>query len=52
MSEKAFGKIRRGLEEAKTCMEGEREGYKFTVPPSLNGKSNPAKNANKARQAK
>ncbi len=32
MSEKAFSKLMRGLEEAKAYMEGEREGYKVTVP--------------------
>ncbi len=39
MSEKAFTKIMRGLEEAKAYMEGEREGYKATVPPSVGVKS-------------
>lgn len=39
MSEKAFSKIMRGLEEAKAYMEGEREGYKVTVPPSVDVKS-------------
>lgn len=34
MSEKAFTKLMRGLEEAKAYMEGEREGYKVTVPPA------------------
>ena len=39
MSEKAFSKIMRGLAEAKAYMEGEREGYKVTVPPSVDVKS-------------
>jgi len=39
MSEKAFTKIMRGLEEAKAYMEGERDGYKVTVPPSVDVKS-------------
>ena len=39
MSEKAFSRIMRGLEEAKAYMEGEREGYKVTVPPSIDVKS-------------
>ena len=39
MSEKAFGKILRGLEEAKAYMEGEREGYKVTVPSTVDVKS-------------
>ena len=38
MSEKAFSKIMRGLEEAKAYMEGERGGYKVTVPPSVDVK--------------
>ncbi len=42
MSEKAFTKLMRGLEEAKAYMEGEREGYKVTVPPA-SGLSNRAK---------
>lgn len=39
MSEKALSKIMRGLEEAEAYMEGEREGYKVTVPPSVDVKS-------------
>jgi putative transcriptional regulator len=39
MSEKAFSKLMRGLEEAKAYMEGEREDYKVTVPPSVDVKS-------------
>ncbi len=39
MSEKAFSKIMRGLEEAKAYVEGERQGYKVTVPPSVDVKS-------------
>lgn len=39
MSQKAFSKVMRGLEEAKAYMEGEREGYKVTVPPSVDVKS-------------
>jgi putative transcriptional regulator len=39
MSEKAFSKILRGLQEAKAYTQGEREGYKVTVPPSVDVKS-------------
>ncbi len=39
MSEKAFSKIMQGLKEAKAYMEGEREGYKVTVPPAVDVKS-------------
>jgi hypothetical protein len=39
MSAKAFTKIMSGLEEAKAYVEGEREGYKATVPPSVGVKS-------------
>jgi len=39
MSEKPFTKVMRGLEEAKAYMEGEREGCKATVPPSVGVKS-------------
>ncbi len=39
MSEKAFSKIMQGLQEAKEYMEGEREGYKVTVPPAVDVKS-------------
>ena len=34
MSRKAFNTLRQGLEEARTYMEGEREGYKVTVLPA------------------
>jgi len=34
MSEKAFTKLMRGLEEAKAYMEVERESHKVTVPPA------------------
>lgn len=39
MSGKAFEKVMRGLGEAKTFLEGEREGYKVTVPPTVDVKS-------------
>ncbi len=39
MSDKAFSKIMRGLEEAKAYVEGEREGFKVTVPPSVDVRS-------------
>jgi putative transcriptional regulator len=39
MSEKAFSKMMCGLKEAKAYMEGERQGYKVTVPPSVDVKS-------------
>ncbi len=39
MSERVSSKIMRGLEEAKAYMEGEREGYKVNVPPSIDVKS-------------
>ena len=39
MSGKAFSKLLRGFEEAKAYMEGERDGYKVTVPPSVDVKS-------------
>ncbi len=39
MSKKAFSKVMRGLEEAKAYMEGKREGYKVTVPPTVDVKS-------------
>ena len=32
MSESAFQKIRRGLEEAKAYTEGKREGHQVTAP--------------------
>ena len=41
MSSKAFGKIMRGLEEASAYMDGEREGYKVTVPPYSGCKEHP-----------
>jgi putative transcriptional regulator len=39
MSQKAFSKIMRGLEEAQAYLHGERQGYKVTVPPSIDVKS-------------
>ena len=39
MSEKAFSKVMRGLKEAQSYMEGEREGYRVTVPPTIDVKS-------------
>ena len=39
MSERAFNKVMRGLEEAQAYMEGEREGFKVTVPTSVDVKS-------------
>jgi len=39
MSEKAFAKIMRDLEAAKAYLEGERTGYKVTVPPSVHSGS-------------
>ena len=39
MSENAFSKIMRGLKEAKAYLEGERQGYKVTVPASVDVKS-------------
>lgn len=39
MSGKAFTKIMRGLKEVKAYTEGEREGYKVTVPPAVDVKS-------------
>lgn len=39
MSVKTFDKLMRGLEEAKAYMDGEREGYKVTVPPTVDVKS-------------
>ncbi len=38
MSEKAFVKVMRGLQEANAYMEGERQGYKVTVPPFVDVK--------------
>lgn len=38
MSEKAFGKVMRGLTEAGAYMEGEREGYKVSVPAAVDVK--------------
>lgn len=32
MSKEAFRRVMQGLEEAKAYEEGEREGYKVTVP--------------------
>jgi len=39
MSGKAFSKVMRGLEEVKGYLEGEREGYRVTVPPTVDVKS-------------
>ena len=39
MSKQAFNKIMRGLEEAQAYADGEREGYKVTVPPTIDVKS-------------
>ncbi len=39
MSEKAFNKIMRGLKEAQAYIEGERAGYKVTVPSTVDVKS-------------
>ena len=39
MSEKAFSKVMQGLKEAQAYMDGEREGYKVTVPPTVDVKS-------------
>jgi putative transcriptional regulator len=39
MSGKVFSKIVRGLEEASAYVEGERQGYKVTVPPTIDVKS-------------
>lgn len=39
MSGKAFSKIMRGLEEAKAYVDGERDGYKLTVPATVDVKS-------------
>ncbi len=39
MSEKAFSKVLRGLKEAQAYMDGERHGYKVTVPPTIDVKS-------------
>ncbi len=39
MNGKAFSKVMRGLNEAKAYMDGEREGYKVTVPPVVDVKS-------------
>ena len=39
MSGKALSKVMRGLEETKAYMEGDREGYKVTVPPTVDVKS-------------
>lgn len=39
MSEKAFSKVLRGLQEAGAFLEGERKGYKVTVPPTVDVKS-------------
>ncbi len=39
MSGKAFSKVLRGLEESKAYLDGERDGYKVTVPPTVDVKS-------------
>ena len=39
MSITAFEKLMRGLHETKAYMEGERVGYKVTVPPTVDVKS-------------
>ncbi len=39
MSEKAFSKVMRGLKETQAYVEGERQGYKVTVPPTVDVKS-------------
>ena len=39
MSEKTYSKLMRGLEEAKAYIEGEREGYKVTVPATVDVRS-------------
>lgn len=39
MSKQAFNKIMRGLKEAQAYADGTREGYKVTVPPTIDVKS-------------
>lgn len=39
MSEEACNKIMQGLKEAQAYEHGEREGYKVTVPPTIDVKS-------------
>lgn len=39
MSSPSFKKIARGLEEAQSYVDGEREGYKVTVPPAIDVRS-------------
>ena len=39
MSEKAFDKLLRGLKETQAYMEGARQDYKVTVPPTVDVKS-------------
>jgi putative transcriptional regulator len=39
MSGKPFDKVMRGLEEAKAYVEGERAGYKVTVPSAVDVRS-------------
>ena len=39
MSGRAFSKVLRGLEETKAYLDGERDGYKVTVPPTVDVKS-------------
>ena len=57
MSESAFQKMKRGLEEAKAYMEGEREGYQVTGPSgatpwaNLKHKASPEKRAKLKQEA-
>ena len=39
MSDATLKKLMRGLEEAKAYMEGEREGFQVTVPPTVDVRS-------------
>jgi putative transcriptional regulator len=39
MSKRAFDKIMRGLEETESYLNGKREGYKVTVPSTIDVKS-------------
>ena len=39
MSEKAFDKVLRGLKEAQAYTDGQHQGYKVTVPPTVDVKS-------------
>lgn len=38
MSEKTMERLVRGLDEVRAYMEGDREGYKVTVPPTVDVK--------------